>query len=90
MKSPVLALHERAAPNKKHCNPIFIVCAPVLLILHCNLRWPRALWGVGGGGVQPALVRLELPVSRYSCPGRRGAHRGKMPTPDAHIDAHAH
>lgn len=61
MKSPVLALHKRAAPNKKHCNPIFIVCAPVLLILHCNLHWPRALCGGGRWGGSTCLGAIGAP-----------------------------
>lgn len=65
-KSPVIAIHRRAAANKITVVVIqSSLCVRLPLILHCNLCWPRALWGA-----QPASVWLELPVSRYSCPGR--------------------
>lgn len=45
---------------------------------------PRASWGL-----KPASVRLELPVSRYSCPGR-GDHEEEEEAGEQPPDARTH
>lgn len=89
MKSPVFQHFTSAQLRiiKKKITAVVIQsssCVRPPLLLRCNLCWPRASWGL-----KPASVRSQLPVSRYSCPGRGEEEAGERP-PDAHTDAHAH